>query len=177
MLPIDVPGEVIVNDDNSISHGPVVHLELEHSLISISKWESKYHKPFLAKERKTPEEMADYIRFMTVTKVKDETVYDRFTPEIIEKINSYIQDSMTATVIKTAPGQKKANPGTFITNEVIYYWLVELGIPFDVEKWHINRLMTLVEVTTEKRRPKKKMPKSEVLRRQSSLNAKRHAKP
>lgn len=177
MLPLDIPGEVTIGPDNSVTTGPTVHVDLEHSLISISKWEAKYHKPFLTQEQKTPEEMADYIRFMAIGKVKDETVFERFSREHIRKINAYIQDTMTATKIKPSPGgKKKASSGSFVTSEVVYYWLVELGIPFEVEKWHFSRLVKLVETISEKRKPQKKMSRSDVLRRQSAANAMRKAR-
>lgn len=169
-LHLDVPGEATINNDNSITYGPSTHLELEHSLISISKWEAKYHKPFLTKDQKTPEEMADYIRFMVITKVKDLSVFDRLSQENIIQIQNYINDPMSATTIKSVPGHRKANNGSVVTSELVYYWLTALNIPFEVEKWHFNRLMKLVEVASEKNQPKKKMPKKEVLRKQSALN-------
>ena len=132
-------------------------LSLEHSLLSISKWESKWHKPFLAKNKddvRTNEEMMDYIKCMTLNRNVPEMVYDALTPQNLIEINNYINDPMTATTIKGG-----FNRGTgrneIITSEVIYYWMVAFQIPFECEKWHINRLLMLVKVCNAMNNPKK----------------------
>ena len=143
-------------------------LVLEHSLVSLSKWESKWHKPFLSKDPKTKEETIDYVRCMTVSSV-DPIVYECITPKVIGEINKYIEDPMTATTIRD---QKKGKPEV-ITAEIIYYWLVALGIPFECQKWHLNKLLTLINVVNIKNKPAKKMSKKEVMSRNASLNAAR----
>lgn len=143
-------------------------LTLEHSLVSVSKWESKWHKPFFDRKEKTSEETIDYIRCMTVNSV-DPLVYHCLSPRIISLVNSYIDDPMTATTIKS---QRTSNHEV-ITAEIIYYWMVALGIPFECQKWHLNRLLTLINVCSIKNKPPKKMSSREVMSRNASLNAAR----
>lgn len=157
---------------------PGAILQLEHSLVSLSKWESKWHKPFFSKnpndpkEQKTPEETLDYIRCMTINKNVDPTVYNFLTQENVEAINAYISDPMTATIINESktPGEsnKKIN-GEFITSELIYYWMVALNIPFECEKWHIERLLTLIRICNIKNDPPKQNRK-EALQQHRALN-------
>lgn len=143
-------------------------LVLEHSLVSLSKWESKWHKPFLGKQPKTYEETIDYIRCMTVNSV-DPMAYQGITSANILQINQYIEDPMTATTIKD---QKKGKE-EIITAEIIYYWMVALNIPFECQKWHLNKLLTLINVVNIKNKPAKKMSKKDVMSRNASLNAAR----
>ena len=148
---------------------------LEHSLISISKWESKWHKAYLANNQKTEEEVRDYIRCMLITNVTDKYVLRALVSDrkLLDKILAYIQDPMTATVTNSK-GQKTSRE--VITNELIYCWMVSLKIPFEpCEKWHLNRLMKLIEVCAIKNTPPKKMSKGDIMRRNSALNAKRRA--
>ena len=150
-------------------------LQLEHSLVSISKWESKWHKPFLSRENKTREETIDYIRFMTITQNVNPTVYNLISDSQIEEINRYIDDPMTATTFRKEDG--KGGSSRIITSEEIYYYMVAYQIPFDpCQKWHFNRLMTLIHVCDEKNKPKKKMKKGDIARRNRSLNAARRAR-
>lgn len=145
-------------------------LQLEHSLVSLSKWESRWHKPFLSKNDKSGEEMLDYIRCMTITQnVPDEVYFAMDTNELM-KINDYLNDSMTATTITKQQGKSR---GEIITSEIIYYWMISLQIPFECEKWNLNRLLTLIEVCNIKNSPGKKMSKSEIMRRNRTLNAAR----
>ena len=145
-------------------------LQLEHSLVSLSKWESRWHKPFLSKNDKSGEEMLDYIRCMTITQnVPDEVYFAMDTNELM-KINDYLNDSMTATTITKQQGKSR---GEIITSEIIYYWMISLQIPFECEKWNLNRLLTLIEVCNIKNFPGKKMSKSEIMRRNRTLNAAR----
>ena len=149
-------------------------LHLEHSLISISKWESKWHKPYLSKEDKTREEAVDYIRCMTLNGGVDPNVYLCLTEANIDQITKYMGDPMTATTIKK---QDKKPSREIITSELIYYWMTELNIPFDpCQKWHFSRLLTLIEVCSIKKTPSKKMSKADVMRQNRSLNAARRAK-
>lgn len=149
-------------------------LHLEHSLISISKWESKWHKPYLSKEDKTREEAVDYIRCMTLNGGVDPNVYLSLTEDNINTIMEYMSDSMTATTIKK---ENQRPSREIVTSEVIYYWMTELNIPFDpCQKWHFSRLLTLIEVCSIKKTPPKKMSKADTLRQNHALNAARRAK-
>lgn len=145
-------------------------LQLEHSLISLSKWESKWHKPFLSIEPKTDEEITDYIRCMTITPNVDPSVYLSIPNSVTNQINTYIEDSMTATWFND--NQKKTPNREVITAEIIYYWMISLNIPFECEKWHLNRLLTLIEVCNRKNTPKK-MSKKDIYGRNRALNASR----
>ena len=149
------------------------HLRLEHSLVSISKWEAKWKKPFLSKEPKTREESIDYIRLMTITQNVNPLVYQFIPDSIMKEVQNYIEDPMTATVIKTQPkpgGQK------VITSEVIYFWMTSFGINFECEKWHLNRLLTLIEICNIENTPKKKMSRNNIYSNNSAINAARRAK-
>ena len=148
-----------------------VTLQLEHSLVSLSKWESKWCKPFLSNVEKTEEEVLDYIKFMTLTQNVDPEVYNHLTQENVNKINEYINAPMTAT---TFSDNKQGKGGReIITAELIYYWMVALNIPFECQKWHLNRLITLVRVCNIKNEPPKKMSKRDIMSRNASLNAAR----
>ena len=146
-------------------------LKLEHSLVSISKWESKWKKPFLGKEQKTQEESTDYIKCMTITQNVDPFIYSVIPSSEINKITEYINDPMTATTFNNK--QKAPKKNTVITAEIVYYWMTELNIPFSCEKWHFNRLLTLIEVCNVKKTPPKKMNKRDILSRNAALNAAR----
>lgn len=145
-------------------------LNLEHSLLSLSKWESKWKKSFLGKTEKTPEEMADYIRCMTIGKVEDPTVYSALTEEQVNEINDYISDPMTATTFRET-NQRPNNE--VITSELIYYWMIALNIPPEYQKWHLNRLLTLVRVCTIKNQPPKKRSTRQIMTENAALNAAR----
>lgn len=146
-------------------------LHLEHSLISLSKWESKWCKPFFSKEEKTLDEEIDYIKCMTLDKNVDSTVYDRMNRSIITEIREYINAPMTATKFyaknKATGGHKQ------ITSEYIYYWMIAQNIPVEFEKWHINKLLTLIRVCNIENAPDKKMSSREIMSRNAALNAAR----
>ena len=147
-------------------------LQMEHSLLSISKWESKWCKPFLSKQDKTYEETLDYIKCMTLNKNVDDSVYACLTQANIDAINEYIGAPMTATYFSTH--ERGGKNGEQVTSELIYYWMIALQIPFDpCQKWHINRLLTLVRVCNIKNQPPKKMSKRDIMSRNSALNAAR----
>lgn len=146
-------------------------LQLEHSLVSISKWESKWHKAFMSKKDKTEEEIFDYIKCMTLTQNVDPSVYDHLTVDNVNQIKAYIEDPMTATVINTNSSDK-SNKET-VTSELIYYWMIALNIPSEYQKWHINRLLKLIEVCNVKNSPPKKRSKSDIMRSNAALNAAR----
>ncbi len=149
------------------------NIQLEHSLISLSNWESKWKKPFLSKENKTNEEALDYIRCMTITKHVDPSVYTIIPKEVVDQIKDYIDDSMTATTFNEVQGGKQ-NKET-LTAELIYYYMIALQIPIEFQKWHLSRLTTLIKVCSLKNQPQKKMSKREIMDRNRRLNAQRKA--
>lgn len=144
---------------------------LEHSLVSLSKWESKWCRPFLSKPPETLEETIDYIKCMTITKNVDPEVYNNLTEENVNQIKEYINAPMTATTFYEEKGAKR-NKET-VTSELIYYWMISLQIPSDYEKWHINRLLTLIRVCNIKNQPPKKRSRREIMSRNAALNAAR----
>lgn len=146
-------------------------LQLEHSLVSISKWESKWCKPFLGKHEKTAAETIDYIKCMTLNKNVSDEVYGCLTQDNVRDINEYIGAPMTATYFYTNERGKKNNEQ--ITSELIYYWMIALNIPFECQKWHLNRLLTLIRVCNLKNSPPKKMSKRDIASRNAQLNAAR----
>lgn len=146
-------------------------LSLEHSLVSLSKWESKWCKPFLSKEAKTVEETIDYIRCMTITQNVNPEIYRYITNDNIKEVNKYIEAPMTATTINEPKGNSVNREQ--ITAELIYYWMIALNIPFECQKWHLNKLLTLIRVCNIKNRPPKKMSKSQLMSRNTALNAAR----
>lgn len=148
-------------------------LQLEHSLISLSKWESTWNKPFLVKENKTDAESNDYVRCMTLTQNVDPEAYLHLTQQNLDDVSAYIALSMTATTF--AANHKKATSGEIITAEIIYFWMINFNIPFECQKWHLNRLLTLINVCNLKNQPGKKMSKAEILARNRELNAKRRS--
>ena len=142
-------------------------LQLEHSLVSISKWESKWHVPFLDGKDKTLEQIIDYVRCMTITQNVKPEVYNRLTEDNLKAINDYIENPMTATTfsdINQRPSRE------IITSEIIYYWMVSFNIPFECQKWHLNKLLTLIKVCNIKNSPPKKMSRQEILSRNRALN-------
>ena len=146
-------------------------LQLEHSLVSLSKWESKWCRSFLSKPPATTEETIDYIKCMTLTKNVNPDVYNRLTSENIDCIKAYINAPMTATTFSDTQAGRKNNE--VITSEVIYYWMISLQIPFECQKWHINRLLTLVRVRNIKNQPPKKRSKRDIMSHNAALNAAR----
>lgn len=172
MLRIIIPEKEYFDDDTQrFFKVKAQSLQLEHSLVSISKWESKWEKPFLSKENKTTEETIDYIRCMTLTQNVDPEVYNRITNDIVEQVSNYIEAPMTATWFTEEKKGKVSRE--IVTSEVIYYWMVTLNIPLECQKWHLNRLLTLIRVCEIKNAPPKKMGKREWASKQRSLNAAR----
>lgn len=151
---------------------PAQTLRLEHSLVSLSKWESKWCKPFLTKDTKPIEETIDYVRCMTITQNVNPEVYNNLTPENIAQIIAYIEAPMTATYFSQDKGKPSREQ---VTAELIYYWMIAFNIPFECQKWHLNRLLTLIRVCNIKNQPPKKMNKKELMSRNAALNAQRRA--
>lgn len=180
MLEIKVPEQEYYNEStNTIDTIPEKTLRLEHSLSSLSKWEMKWKKPFLSQlpeHKKTNEEICDYICCMSLDPISMEDVY-LLPNESVQKIEAYIEDPMTAT--KIYDNSKPTSSKSINTAEVIYYYMVELGIPFECENWNLNKLITLIRVCSTKREEasgKNKMSKREIMERNNRLNKERKAK-
>lgn len=146
-------------------------LQLEHSLVSLSKWEAKWCKVFLTKQEKTLEETLDYVRCMTLTQNVDPNVYNNLTTANINEINRYIEAPMTATYFSEDKAGKPSREQ--ITSELIYYWMIALNIPSEYQKWHLNRLLTLIRVCNIKNQPPRKRSRKEILNHNAALNAAR----
>lgn len=175
MLQIEIPESEYWDDKNSrFVLLPAVTLNLEHSLVSLSKWEMKWKKPFLSKDQKTPEQIVDYIKCMTITQNVDPDVYSRLTRDNYKKVQEYIEDPMTATWF--SKNQQKQQSRKIITSERIYSWMISAGVPFECQKWHLNRLLTLIQVCNIEGQPPKKMNRNELYSRNSALNAARRNK-
>jgi hypothetical protein len=174
MLQIIIPsGELYDEERNEFILVKGQTIQLEHSLISMSKWESKWKKAFLSKEEKTLDESIDYIKFMVIRQDVDPNIYKFINNDILEKVSLYIEDSMTATTFSKDSNDKISRK--IITSEVIYYWMVTLQIPFECEKWHLNRLLTLIKICNIENQPKKKFNKRALLKNNYALNAARRA--
>jgi len=178
-LPITVPEREFYDDRTGrfISTKKTV-LKFEHSLLSITAWESKWKKPYLSKEEKTNEQAIDYLRCMCLTKDVDPKIFRVIAMDrkLMKQIADYINDSMTATTIRRRERQTQSREQ--ITNELVYFWMTSFGIPFDpCEKWHFNRLMTLIEIASIKNsdQKKQKTPRGQLARERSALNAQRRA--
>jgi len=147
-------------------------IQLEHSLVSISKWEAKWQKPFLTKDPKTSVETLDYIKCMTLTQNVNRSTYDRLSYQNVTDINDYVESARTATTINEQKKTRGGN-GEQITSELIYYWMVALNIPFECQKWHLNRLLTLIKICNIKNQPPEKRNRREIMSRNAALNAAR----
>ena len=180
MLKLTVSGEEQWDEEKEefIPSLSPVTLILEHSLISLSKWESKWHKPYLS-TKLNREQTIDYIRCMTINNV-DDVVYDYITDSQLNEIADYISNPMTATWFtdeKTGMPHKQGRmKGEVVTAEIVYYWMISGNIPVEFEKWHLNRLLTLIRVIGEKNQPPKKMSRTDIARQYAQLNAQRRAK-
>ena len=148
-------------------------LQLEHSLVSLSKWESKWCKSFIHTEDKTNEEMLDYIKCMTITQNVKPEVYEYISQKNINEIVEYINAPMTATTISDMDEKKSRER---VTSELIYFWMISYNIPFECQKWHLNRLITLIRVCSVKNAPPKKTSKRELASRYAEMNARNRAK-
>jgi len=164
-------------DDESQRFVPAAtfDLELEHSLVSLSKWESRFEKPFLTSKDKSPEELLAYLEMMCLTTEIPPEVFPKFSRDNLDELNKYINSRQTATWFN----DKDQRPSRdVITSELIYYWMVAFNIPFECQFWHLNRLLTLIKVCNIKNTPPQKgrrMNRAEAMSRQNSLNAQRRA--
>lgn len=174
MLRIIIQGEEHFNEETSTfeTFDDVV-LDLEHSLLSLSKWESKYQKPFLSTGDKSREEIFGYLKAMVVTPNVDPDVLNRCSPQNIDTIQEYIDSSQSATTFGMMP--ERRGPGEVITSELIYYWMVAFNIPFECETWHLNRLFSLIRICNIKNSKPKRMSRSELAQRNAEINARRKA--
>lgn len=171
MLQITIPDREFLSDDNEFFTIKGAKLTLEHSLISISKWEALHKKAFFSNESMTIQDTIDYIKCMTLTQNVDPIVYSLLTSENIKEIQEYIDDPMTATTFSEQDSYVKRSRKTKkITSEEIYYYMVSFNIPFECEKWHINRLMALIRICDIKSRPPKKRSKKASLDYMNQLN-------
>lgn len=182
MLTITIPGGEFYDEvNNKFFEVKEQKLVIEHSLVSISKWESKWKKPFidtLSNWSKNPnsinmDEIYDYIRCMTLTQNVNPDVYKFIPSNVINDIFEYMNDPMTATWFKA---EEKNRKGEVVTSELIYYWMTACNIPFECQKWHFNRLMVLIRIAGEKNQPPKKMNKNNILKQNRALNAQRRAR-
>lgn len=173
MLIINVPvGVEVYNEETEeFSNSEFFPIELEHSLVSLSKWESYFEKPFIGDVEKSAEEILWYIRVMALTPNVPEEVFRRLSTNNIKEIDEYISAKMTATWFadKREPNQET------ITAEIIYYWMISLNIPVEFQHWHLNRLITLIRVCNQKNAPKQKLTAAEIAQRNRELNEQRKA--
>lgn len=174
MLRLKVPGIELFDEvlEVFIAEEPFV-LELEHSLVSLSKWEQKFEKPFLDAKDKTEEEVYAYIEAMIISEDYPSNILQRLTPENMKEINSYIEAKMTATWFSDKKQPKKSRE--IITAELIYYWMITFNIPMECQYWHLNRLFTLIKIFSVKNAPAEKTSKRDLLARNRELNARRKA--
>ena len=170
MLQITIPANELWDEKNEVFiNVKETTLQLEHSLVSLSKWESKWNKPFLTNNNKTTDEILDYIRCMTITQHVDPNVYMAFTSDNIKQVMDYIALPMTATTFSNI--KNSAPSREIITTELIYYWMIAFNIPFECQKWHLNRSLALIQVCDAKNQPPKKTSRRELTSRYASINA------
>jgi hypothetical protein len=171
MLRIVVGEEMFDETDNTFSVKADAVIDLEHSLVSLSKWESKHQKPFLGKDVKTTEETMSYVMAMVVTPDTDLEILSRFSQENMREVNAYIESPHSATTFGEMP--KVPGRGETITSELIYYWMVAFQIPFEAEKWHLNNLFALIRICNIKNAKPKKMGRAEIAQRNAEINRQR----
>ena len=174
MLTIIIPGDEIFDEvTQEFSTVGDVEVKLEHSLVSLSKWESIYEKPFLSTTEKTSEEIFGYINCMIVGPEIAPEVFSRLSKDNLDKIHALIEAKMTATWITEVPGAPKDH--SIVTSELIYYWMISFQIPMECENWHLNRLFTLIRICNIKNAKPRKMSKTEAAAQMRAMNAKRKA--
>ena len=175
MLTITIPGRTLYDEEKDLflDPEPSCVLELEHSLVSLSKWESIFRKPFLGEEEKSPLEIYAYIECMILNQVYPDNILNRLSHDNLEAIKAYIESAESATTFGELPERKGKKER--ITSELIYYWLVAFQIPFEVERWHLNRLFSLIRICNIKNQKPDKKSKQELARQYREENAKRRA--
>jgi hypothetical protein len=171
MLEITIPDTELYDEEaNEFVSVKGVVLRLEHSLVSISKWESNWKEPFLSEKPKTIPQTIDYVRCMTIGQNIDPKAYDALTPEHINAVNEYIKESRTATTFSETG---KSSRRDIITSELIYWWMAQFNIPMECQKWHLSRLLALIRIASIKNSPQKNMSRHAVLSQNAALNAAR----
>lgn len=174
MITIVVLGKEYYDEQNQEFVYPDSYtLEFSHSLVSLSKWESKHKKPFLGEDEKTRDEILDYIYMMLNAPNKHPDMLNELSQENVDEISEYIHDNHTATWF--AKKKKASGPTQIVTAELIYYWMIAYGIPAEYQHWHLNRLLTLIRVCQEHNQPEKKTSQAELAQRQREINRARHA--
>lgn len=177
MLKLHVPAREWFNEDTQefVIQSKPCDLILEHSLLSLSKWEAKWKKPFLDdKQNASDEAFLDYVRCMTINQGVDPMAYYNLTPDLLTKIRDYVNDPMTATTIRQMQSKRSIGKKT-ITSELVYAWMIKHGIPFECQKWHFNRLMMLIRVCSIENSGEQKMSRADIMKENASLNAMRRA--
>ena len=174
MLTIQIGGEELFNEEkDQFETAPVAVLTLEHNLVSLSKWESKWESPFLDTQQKTAEQVLDYVRKMIVGPEPAPEVFTNISDASLLEINKYINAKMTATWVSESSNASRREE--IITAELIYYWMISLGIPFECQYWHLNRLLMLIKVCNIKNSPKKKISFNDRAKIQRDLNDQRRS--
>lgn len=172
MLTLTIGTEVFNEETGEFSVLDPFELHLEHSLVSLSKWESIWEKPFLSNDAKTSEETQSYIKCMILTPNPPDDLFDRFDKYHYDAVSAYIESKQSATTFGTMP-EVKGRRGETITSELIYYWLVVFNVPFEAETWHLNRLLSLIRICNVKNSKPKKMSKGEMVEQRRKLNEER----
>lgn len=174
MLRLTIEGEEFFDEStNTFVEVESSVVDLEHSLLSLSKWESKFEKPFLSTTDKTPRETLAYIECMVLTEGFNPLLIQTLSRENLQQVNEYINSTQSATTFGLMPETK--GKGETITAELIYYWMVAFNIPFDCEVWHLNRLFSLIRICNIKQGKPKRMSKHQIAQQYHELNAKRKA--
>ena len=177
MLKLQIPSTELFDErTNEFSYTDAFEVELEHSLVSMSKWEAHYNKPFLSKKERTTEEVLYYVRCMANKELTDQQL-SLLVRYYMKSIEEYVKAPMTATWFAKQEGESGTKgSGEAVTSELVYYWMVALNIPFECQHWHLNRLLTLIQVCNVKNKPPKKMSRSSILKNNAALNKARRAK-
>lgn len=174
MLRLIIEGAELFNEETQqFSTTETAVLELEHSLLAVSKWESKYQKPFLVVGQKSRDEIYGYLRAMVLTPNADLGALDRCSQQNLNAVQAYIDSSQSATTFGSLP--ERRGPGEVVTSELIYFWMLSFNVPFECERWHLNRLFSLLRICNIKNSKQKMMSAADISRRNAELNAKRRA--
>jgi SOS response regulatory protein OraA/RecX len=176
VLTITIPGDELWDEENQVfTYTDPIVLEFEHSLVSLSKWEAKFHKLFLTQDKKTEEEMVGYLKAMLMTPDVPDEVLNRMTEENILAIDAYINDPMTGSTISELP-QRGPRSSERLSSELIYFWMSQFGIDTSAEDWHLNRLFTLIKIHHAKSQKQQKQPRQKTVQTMAEINAARKAK-
>jgi hypothetical protein len=175
MLTLIIGDEYFDDNTQKFEIVPDAQLLLEHSLLSVSKWESKTRKPFLSNDEKSFEEILLYVQAMIISPNYDPIVVDRLSDDNVKAVNAYIESPESATTFRDMPRTPSRSQVEIITSELIYYWMVMFTIPFEAETWHLNRLLTLIRICNVKNSKPTKMTPQQIAARNHALNEQRKA--